>query len=69
MINEKKEKYREITKEYEFENVITFENIIKDNVIITSFRQLILLKIKNFKIRNYNEIVIEIIFVFINNRD
>ena len=68
VINEERKKYRQITKEYEFRNVIILENIIKDNIKITLFRQLTLVKVKNFRLRNYDEIKIEVILVFINSR-
>ena len=50
MINEKDKKYREIIEEHEFKKVITLENVIKDIVTITSFRQLTSLEFKNSRI-------------------
>ena len=43
MIDEEGKKCRKIVEEYGFEDVITLEDIIKDKVTTTSFRQLTLL--------------------------
>ncbi|KAI9802971.1 MAG: hypothetical protein M1825_002204 [Sarcosagium campestre] len=63
------EKCRLVAEGYGFEDVVTPGDIIKDNNATTPFRKLTEDETKHSRLRNFNEIEIDAIFVFADSRD
>lgn len=69
MVGGEGEKCREVAEGYDYKDVITLEDIIKDNARITPFRKLTVRENKTSRLRNYDKIEIEAVFVFADSRD
>lgn len=63
------EKCRTVAEGYGFKDVVTPGDIIKANSATTPFRKLTPEELRNSKVRDFNEVTIEAIFVFADSRD
>ncbi|KAL9111753.1 MAG: hypothetical protein Q9227_003812 [Pyrenula ochraceoflavens] len=63
------EKCRQVAEGYGFRDVVTPGDIIKDNKETTPFRKLTDRELENSRLRNFNQVEIQAIFVFADSRD
>ena len=63
------EKCRQVAEGYGFRDVVTPGDIIKDNKDTTPFRKLTDRELDNSRLRNFNEVEIQAVFVFADSRD